>query len=907
LTIDDDVCGGFFTKHWDLPDYIEANTSAQDGSWPKADVLYCTDETVWPDPLDYIHVVCTEGNTQPVPVMIGYERCYFSPTHSDTVYCETHLTTGRVKYAVNVNTAGAGSFVPIGRIDSSQSVTPVVTVSPVSKKVGIGYLWPTCDGSGDYMEDCCWYESIDNGNEWLNNGFPARNNITNFGCTGTERCFHDLAVTYDYQDSLHVVYLTVGFDPEQPGYYQPGVGRIYHWSKKDGITQMHEKLQGGTDPGAHNAILAKMSVSAKDPIYHPGGDSVYLFCIWTEFDSADNSASDFSNGDIMGSGSFDGGASWGGIFNLTNTQTDGCAPGNCVSEHWSTLAQNMYDGDLHIDYVCDLDAGGGIQDGTQWMANPIMYLHLTEWEVTAEARGGYAIIDPTHFYHPPLKVTPGGSRTLTFEVRSIGNANLIWSVGSAHSCIQVTGGGTLPPGASTVVTALVDGSGACSGTFVDATIQLTTNEGGGKVEDIPVQAVVANDYYECPKDPETVDTLYNGILLLATDANCGEAISDSATIADTALDIFYLGGTIIATTSGTDTLVGRYMREDRHAGAQDKLYREQCEPDWEPHFWIVYTKDIFMQNFEPPADYKWYWWEASKQIKFFKPTAPEDYKRLVIKYVKVRRHDPPDWWPDQTPFSSYDDTYIGIAEDIDCPWDSADTDPPTPNVNSEENATNLGGYDAVNNICWMSGFGLYEHPTIYNNYYCGMALATGGSGDGTVPHGTYCVKNNEYLYPQGGWGWLDQELYGLAAQTSNVIDDPDSLVDRAYVLSASQIPAGSNEKAEASFAVILAAAPNGMAHLQALIDTGRAIVAREAAKGYPVVCGDANYDGAVGAGDVVYLLSYLFRGGDPPPCPMIGRADANYDGSVGAGDIVFLLSYLFRGGAAPVCPGVWGP
>jgi len=255
LTIDDDVCGGFFTKHWDLPDYIEANTSAQDGSWPKADVLYCTDETVWPDPLDYIHVVCTEGNTQPVPVMIGYERCYFSPTHSDTVYCETHLTTGRVKYAVNVNTAGAGSFVPIGRIDSSQSVTPVVTVSPVSKKVGIGYLWPTCDGSGDYMEDCCWYESIDNGNEWLNNGFPARNNITNFGCTGTERCFHDLAVTYDYQDSLHVVYLTVGFDPEQPGYYQPGVGRIYHWSKKDGITQMHENPISVTETSWEAAAL----------------------------------------------------------------------------------------------------------------------------------------------------------------------------------------------------------------------------------------------------------------------------------------------------------------------------------------------------------------------------------------------------------------------------------------------------------------------------------------------------------------------------------------------------------------------------------------------------------------------------------------------------------------------------
>jgi hypothetical protein len=71
----------------------------------------------------------------------------------------------------------------------------------------------------------------------------------------------------------------------------------------------------------------------------------------------------------------------------------------------------------------------------------------------------------------------------------------------------------------------------------------------------------------------------------------------------------------------------------------------------------------------------------------------------------------------------------------------------------------------------------------------------------------------------------------------------------------------------------------------------------------PVICGDVNGDGVVGAGDVVYLLSYLFRDG-PPPSPLC-EGDANGDGSVGAGDVVYLISYLFRNGPPPVsdcCP-----
>ena len=66
-----------------------------------------------------------------------------------------------------------------------------------------------------------------------------------------------------------------------------------------------------------------------------------------------------------------------------------------------------------------------------------------------------------------------------------------------------------------------------------------------------------------------------------------------------------------------------------------------------------------------------------------------------------------------------------------------------------------------------------------------------------------------------------------------------------------------------------------------------------------VMHGDANGDRAIGPGDIVYLLNYLYRS-DDPPCPM-ESGDANCDGGVGPGDIVYLLNYLYRGGPSPSC------
>jgi hypothetical protein len=63
--------------------------------------------------------------------------------------------------------------------------------------------------------------------------------------------------------------------------------------------------------------------------------------------------------------------------------------------------------------------------------------------------------------------------------------------------------------------------------------------------------------------------------------------------------------------------------------------------------------------------------------------------------------------------------------------------------------------------------------------------------------------------------------------------------------------------------------------------------------------GDANNDNNISVADVVYLISYLFKGGQPPN-PQI-EGDANGDGQVSVADVVYLIGYLFKGGAPPHC------
>jgi len=66
--------------------------------------------------------------------------------------------------------------------------------------------------------------------------------------------------------------------------------------------------------------------------------------------------------------------------------------------------------------------------------------------------------------------------------------------------------------------------------------------------------------------------------------------------------------------------------------------------------------------------------------------------------------------------------------------------------------------------------------------------------------------------------------------------------------------------------------------------------------------GDASGDNSISVSDVIYIIGYLFKGGDPPD-PWI-EGDANGDGQISVADVIYLINYLFKGGPPPHCYGI---
>ena len=933
ITKDDATCSGVWTYKWDVPDYIDEIDLAGD----RAAMAVVWDEAT---SRDYFHIVPIEIDVNTLNSYGGYVRCHFVPgVGPDSLISECYVVTQR-RYAKTAGQVLAPpSSYPIPQIDQFSWVERVVESSPVSQKVAVVYGSPVCDDAGAaYGDDIFYVECTDNGQGWVTGAPwpPTPVNVTNFPCAeftpfdpGSDRPFIDIAACYDYNDNLHIAYVSTYVPYPAGTSYYPQETFIYHWSQPTGISRVHTHETptpgGNTCNHQNQGSISKICISAKDPDYHSGGDpdSVYMFCTWTQADTADCGASGLANRDIFGSGSTDGGKSWGAIWNLTNTKSPGCPAPDCPSEQNPSLAVNMLGGGLHIQYECDRDPGYPPWEelGT-WTENEMYYLSMAEWDITAIPRGQYQL-DQDNWYNPFLKVEPGkGTRSQIMKVYSIGNAPLTVSVSDDDPCVVADFGPAVVEAQDSVsVPVLFEGAGVdCEGKFYDGTMTITTNEPEGKTtETEPIQAVAAEDYYECPRDSTTVDSLDNGVLRLFVAGNCFWYANDISTeiMTDTTFESFFNAHGFVATTSGTDTLVGRYVTieetHDKKAGTRDSLYTRQCDFAGEAPFWLLYTKNIFIHAMhEPPINQKWWWWELSKQVKFFKPEADDIYKHLIIKYVRIKRHDPPGWWPDQTPFASYENTYIGEVCDFDLPSDSMNY------YGRSWKVLNKAGYDDVNHIAWQRGWnrddiGAVEHPE-YDEYYAGFALADGGfPGDSEVPYGAHNVSCHEDIHDQDGWGWLDGRLYQLAATTGHTEVHPDTVygMDRIQVFTAKKIDAGSDANAEDHYTVIAAFAigdpgnpGSGLTELQATIDTARAIVARDRANGIPAQCGDLNGDYLVDLGDLLYIVSYLYKGGDAPVCP-IERGDVTSDGIIDLGDLLAIVSYLYKGGDEPDCPGIW--
>jgi hypothetical protein len=248
-------------------------------------------------------------------------------------------------------------------VDSITTLSQCITASPVSEKVAIAYTHPT-DLEIQWINDVYYIES-ENGTywDWRND----RINLTEYGSGGDSLfAYTDLAAIYDYNDNLHIIWNAWYASQFSVG----DTAFLYHYDYGTGIiTSMNARkfdYNPYCDVGHWSMAIAKMSLG----IHEPSG---CLFVVYTVFDASDCSAGGYANGEIFMQYSTDNGLSWSVPENLTNSPTPNCAPGDCDSDHWSSLADRV-DDYLHIMYINDKDAGGIPQDEGNVTNNPVLYL-----------------------------------------------------------------------------------------------------------------------------------------------------------------------------------------------------------------------------------------------------------------------------------------------------------------------------------------------------------------------------------------------------------------------------------------------------------------------------------------------------------------------------------------------------
>ncbi len=513
-------------------------------------------------------------------------------------------------------------------------------------------------------------------------------------------------------------------------------------------------------------------------------------------------------------------------------------------------------------------------------------------------------VDPASFCNPPLKVLPDEFRIVTLQLTGLYNEGGDYEVYTDHpkvTCVSNCAG-YLAPAESRDVDLLIE----CAGQeeFVNANINVHGCIGtpDDTTLEIKLHAVCSDDYYECPLDPATWIEKDNGKLKAKFWANSEERVWDKRVLDPFGeyIQPIWSGGTIVAVTWDQDTVVGRQDYREVLTGARDTINHIYGKDPYEPECFIqkIHVKNTFVcaNKLPPPNHQRWWWIDIHKQIIMFHGlNCPNWKKEQIIKYIRMDWSPPPLWWPDPGPYPGHEDIYLGVFVDVDAASDISC------------NACNTAGYDFGREMMWQHGYSDGTHPE-YEDYYVGLAL-TDGDGNTVEPWGCQNVLNEDYLYPQQGWGWLEGELYGLAATPGVNIHDPGQVLDRTVVVTADMIPAGSDSTFESEFILIEAFIPTGLADLQQHIDDTRNILIPELKdlgilnKDFVLpICGDANADDEIDIGDIVYLINYLFLGASPPPWPAECRADVNRDGLIDTGDIIYLINHLFAGASPPQCP-----
>ena len=267
---------------------------------------------------------------------------------------------------------------------NSPLISTIVAASPVSDKVTVA--WAEMNASDPdtnqydnnlYMvtsEDGLTFdwEDIFNLTDWI----PPDAHLlpdTLAAYQDTLRVYPEFSMIYDYDDVLHVFFSTELYYANidtVAGVHNVYQSMIWHW---DEYYQVFSLVASGLfeNFGYNTSVAWHRAADRTSPGIDPATGDIY--CAYLRLinpiapselgypyfagDTADVSASNIPNGDIWITKSTNGGYSWSEGINITSTRTPGETPGNCASEMFPTMAPDVVDGNCHVFYIYDRDAG----------------------------------------------------------------------------------------------------------------------------------------------------------------------------------------------------------------------------------------------------------------------------------------------------------------------------------------------------------------------------------------------------------------------------------------------------------------------------------------------------------------------------------------------------------------------
>jgi len=274
-------------------------------------------------------------------------------------------------------------------------------------------------------------------------------------------------------------------------------------------------------------------------------------------------------------------------------------------------------------------------------------------------------------------------------------------------------------------------------------------------------------------------------------------------------------------------------------------------------------------------------YSADSTVKF---NWNERYMTLVV--LKLFHDTPPCWWASISPPASYPTILLGMVLDIDSPSDSG--------------AWNYPGYDEAARMAWLQGYGggvkenytfaLAQRDTCYE-YAAGKfkcwpnpALITPDQ-----PHAMHVLRNDAFVYPQSGF--RDDSLYkymNMAGYSiyGDGIEEDYTIVGTGAVIGNHSL----TDTFEVRYAMLVSDKP---------MDKGRSMADKLDTLVASIMCGNADRNKTgLELADVVYLISYVLKGGGEP---WLYMSDADGNCQVGLADIVWLIGYMFKGGPPPKC------